>query len=292
MTPLHVGTDGRQRDHERERTDGDRAARGPPDAEQQPKRDHRHHRDSGAAVPHAEACREAGQSGPPRTPLGRPYRAIQHGAEQEYEQGIAKRRVLEEELIATQGDDRGWREPQCSRPSAAAHGEEEDHRGEQSQGVLHDRDENQMRGDRVQQAQEHRIPNGPNGVRPHRLQSAHEVDAAVGIPGERRSPDEQEPDPQQESHADQHGQRDEHAVARDTTPRSIARRPRRPRRAGSASAQAQAPEGADHGNQQLDASIIQVVATRPLEKRAPAVRHPRPGAPALPRSEPIARSNR
>jgi hypothetical protein len=103
---------------------GDRASCGPPDAEQQPKRNHRHHRDSGAAVSHAEACAQAGESGRPRTCLGCSHRAVQHGAYEEYEQGVAQRRVLEEELIAAQGDDRCGCEPQPSRPPAATHREE------------------------------------------------------------------------------------------------------------------------------------------------------------------------
>jgi hypothetical protein len=186
-----------------------------------PALNHRHHRDSRSAVPYAEARAQAGQGGPPRAPLGCSYRAIQHRAEQEYEQGIAQRRVLEEELIAAEGDDRGRREPQPSRPPAAADREEEEHRREEPQAVLHDDDQDQMRADPVEQAQEHRIANRPDGVRPQRPNRALEVDPAVGVSGDRRAPNEQEVDPQQRSHAEQRRQRNRHAIARNSPRRLI-----------------------------------------------------------------------
>jgi hypothetical protein len=87
--------------------------------------------------------------------------------------------------------------------------------------VLHDDDEDEMRGESVQQAQEHRIPDRPDGIRPQGGDGAVEVDPAVGVAREPGAPDQQEVDPQQQSSAEQHGQRDERAVTRETLPRSI-----------------------------------------------------------------------
>ena len=131
--------------------------------------------------------------------------------------------MLDEQLIAAERDDRRGRETEAARPAAAADGEEEEQRRAQPQEVLHGDHKDQVRGDPVQQPQEHRIPDHPYGVAPQprqRSDGAVEVDPAVGVARDRRTPDQQEVDPQEQSRADQGGQEEEHPITRHPSERS------------------------------------------------------------------------
>ncbi len=159
--------------------------------------------------------RQTGGGGPPRGSPRGPHRAIEHRDDQEDEQGVAQRGVLEEQLIARQRDRRRGNQPQPARAPAAAYRAEQERRGEQSERVLDDRDEQQVRRDRMQHAQEHRVADRPDRVRPQRFHRVLEVDARVRVADDGRAPNERQPDAQGKPDREQRQQDPQHAVVRE-----------------------------------------------------------------------------
>ena len=221
MAPLDVALDGRDRDRRRDDGGRERRPRRAPAAEQQPQRHDRHQREPGAAVPDAEPGAEAGEERPaPAAAPGADGR-IEHRRQQEDVGRLAERGMLDQELVARERERRRRHHAEPARAADRAHGQvDEDRRGE-SERVLHDRHEEQVRAEPVQRGEQHAVADGAQRVAPDAFVGVLEVDAAVGVAGDRRVPDERQPDARGE--AEQQNRRERGEVRPATRGRGEAR---------------------------------------------------------------------
>jgi hypothetical protein len=119
-------------------------------------------------------------------------REVEPEREQEYEQRLCERRVLEKHLGPIERHKRGGQQSQPGRTSCPADGQKDEQRAGEPEEMLQRDDPRQVgREDRVELAQEQRISHLASRIDPQVFACQPNVGHGVGEPKERRPPREQ-----------------------------------------------------------------------------------------------------